>query len=261
MSDDSMNDDDLSALIRDHATRHRAGSRLRAALRMQITLQAAAHDDDDRPIGHTEGQGTRHPRRAALPRRWGAAWREAWQRPWFAFASGALLAALVTWTLIPATRIEAPAAARALQDPSASAATESALVTALVTAHVQALRQGPVQVASSDRHTVKPWFQGRIDYAPPVLDLKADGFELLGGRVDALADQPTAVLVYGLRKHIVSLSVRPDDHESAPVAVQRRGFNLMHWSDGRMGYWLVSDTESSELHRLRRVWIERVASR
>uniref|UniRef100_UPI0035144087 anti-sigma factor family protein n=1 Tax=Pelomonas sp. KK5 TaxID=1855730 RepID=UPI0035144087 len=124
----------------------------------------------------------------------------------------------------------------------------------LVAAHVQALRDGPlIQVASSDRHTVKPWFQGRIDYAPTVPDA-LPGFTLLGGRVQSLAGQPTAVLALQLRLHQIDVFIRPADGVQPPERSQQRGFNIVQWRDGAMQYWAVSDVDGADLLRLARQW-------
>jgi anti-sigma factor RsiW len=120
--------------------------------------------------------------------------------------------------------------------------------------HVRVLKTGQLfQVASSDRHTVKPWFQGKLDYAPPVVDLEADGFPLLGGRVEQVAGGPVAALAYKSKLHIVNVFVWPTDSKIQPQLTQRSGFNLQHWSDGAMQVWVVSDLEAVEMERFGQV--------
>jgi anti-sigma factor RsiW len=146
--------------------------------------------------------------------------------------------------------------------PWRSAAPASdALVAALVAEHVRALAAGPlIQVASSDRHTVKPWFQGRIDFAPPVPDLSGEGFVLQGGRVERVEGASMAVLVYRLRQHVVELFVWPADLPPVPQAqdARRRGYHLRTWADGAMRYALVTDADRTELERFAQAWQEHV---
>jgi len=127
----------------------------------------------------------------------------------------------------------------------------------VVSAHIRSLMEGHLtDVASSDRHTVKPWFNGRLDLAPPVRDFAGEGFPLVGGRLDVLEQRPVAALVYRRRQHVINLFVGPDATlagltETGPV----RGYTLFHWSEGGaeggsaggLGFWLVSDLERSEL--------------
>jgi anti-sigma factor RsiW len=107
-------------------------------------------------------------------------------------------------------------------------------------------------VASSDQHTVKPWFDGRLDSAPPVRDLTTDGFPLVGGRLDYLDGKPAAALVYRHRKHLINLFVGPADASGsgADSTTTRKGYNVRHWVAGDMSFWLVSDLEMTELAAL-----------
>ncbi|HEY8881346.1 MAG TPA: anti-sigma factor [Roseateles sp.] len=215
-----MNDDDLSRLVQQHASRHPADEGLRAKVRTQITLQAAAQEAP-----------------ATQP-----SWRERLARltrihPAFAGAGGLALGIALTLAVLRVPDAELP------DD--------------LVAAHVRALQVGPLyEVASSDRHTVKPWFQGRLDYAPTVLDapLREQGFALLGGRVQRLQGRPTAALAYQVRLHKIDLYQWPAERGAASEKLQRRGFNLVHWSDGAMQYWAVSDVDGAELERFAAAW-------
>lgn len=105
-------------------------------------------------------------------------------------------------------------------------------------------------VASSDKHTVKPWFNGRVDLAPPVEDLTAEGFRLAGGRVDYIGERRVAVLVYRHRQHIIDLYVWPATSPSpAASAIARRGYNLRAWADRGMAFWAISDLNSADIDR------------
>jgi anti-sigma factor RsiW len=175
--------------------------------------------------------------RGARPPGWVARLRQAsgrlaWRGPVAGFAAGLFVA---LWLLPTLRTIEFG----------------PAWPTELVASHVRALHEGTlVQVASSDRHTVKPWYQGKLDYSPPVLDLAAQGFPLIGGRVEKLHGTPTAALVYRHDKHLVDLFVWPSEAPRALSVQTLRGFNIVRWSDGAMQFWAVSDLETRELEQL-----------
>jgi len=123
----------------------------------------------------------------------------------------------------------------------------------LLAAHVRSLLQdSPIQVASSDAHTVKPWFAGRVDFAPEVKDLTAEGFPLLGGRLDYVRQRRVGVLVYRRRLHVINVFMWPSgsNEASAPSLATRNGYNLLAFDKGGISYWLVSDLEAGELRRL-----------
>lgn len=129
----------------------------------------------------------------------------------------------------------------------------------IVGSHIRSLlSQRPFDVASSDRHTVKPWFNGKIDFAPPVLDLSAQGYPLLGGRLDYLDQQTVAVVVYGRRKHVINLYLRrePGTGNAAPRLNQTSGYSLIEWQNGGMRLTAVSDLAASELLEFARLYGE-----
>jgi anti-sigma factor RsiW len=115
--------------------------------------------------------------------------------------------------------------------------------------HLRALQPGHLfDVESSDQHTVKPWFQGRTDFSPPVPDLTNDGFILVGGRLEVIHQQPAAAIVYKRRQHVISLYVSPSlGSEAKPVLQDLGGYHLLNWSHNNMSYWAVSDVASADL--------------
>ena len=126
----------------------------------------------------------------------------------------------------------------------------------LVAGHIRALQPGHLtDVISTDQHTVKPWFDGRIDFAPPVRDFAAEGFPLKGGRLDYLDGRPVAALVYQRDKHIIDLYVWPQGSApqlSGDSAVQ--GYNVVHWTMDGMNFWAVSDVERGQLDDFATLW-------
>ena len=126
----------------------------------------------------------------------------------------------------------------------------------VVADHIRALQPGHLlDVTSSDRHTVKPWFGGRLDYTPPVKDLAADGFPLTGARLDYLDGRPVAALVYRRAQHVIDLFVWPGSGPN--TSGQRNGYNYVTWSDGEMSFWAISDLNSGELGEFARLWRSR----
>jgi anti-sigma factor RsiW len=132
----------------------------------------------------------------------------------------------------------------------------------LVASHFRALMPDHLaDVASTDQHTVKPWFAGKLDFSPPVYDLAAQGYTLVGGRLDYLQQRPVAALAYRHRQHIMNLYVWPDagGRDSAPRAATRQGFHLLRWSQDGMQYSAVSDMNPQDLAEFARLLHDKVA--
>jgi anti-sigma factor RsiW len=157
-------------------------------------------------------------------------------RPWFYYSGWAAAAVLLVATIL-AFRLS-------------SVRQEDRLLADLTASHVRALMVDHLtDVTSTDQHTVKPWFDGKLDFAPPVKDLRESGFPLLGGRLDVVDGHSAAALVYGRQKHFLNLFIWPTPSVS-PVEAhshQRNGYNIIQWSDGKMAFSVVSDLNEAEL--------------
>lgn len=127
---------------------------------------------------------------------------------------------------------------------------EQTIADEVVSAHIRSLQLGHLMdVETSDQHTVKPWFDGKVDVAPPVIDLTAEGFTLLGGRLDYIDGAPVACVVYRRRKHIINLFVaRRLGSDHAFVSARTvQGYNVRHWVAQGLDFWAVSDLDGEEL--------------
>jgi anti-sigma factor RsiW len=163
--------------------------------------------------------------------------RKHWTWEWSAVAAALLLCAVLTWKLLPVTT---PTNSAALADEA-------------IADHIRALMPGHLSdIESTDQHTVKPWFDGKLDFAPPVENFAAQGFPLIGGRLDYLAHHPAAALVYQRRKHFISVLLLPATGEQDRPESQytQRGYNVISWTHNSMNYWLVSDLNPAELEEL-----------
>jgi len=156
---------------------------------------------------------------------------------WMAIAASVLLAASLTWNIsMLRTRV----------DP------QQALASDIVSAHIRSLTGTHLlDVPSSDHHTVKPWFNGKIDFSPGVKDV--EGFPLLGGRLEYLEGHPAAALIYGRRNHVINVFSWPSA-ATASVNETRNGYHLESWSSDGMAFWVVSDLNEAELRDFVRLY-------
>lgn len=128
----------------------------------------------------------------------------------------------------------------------------------VVSSHIRSLMASHLtDIVSTDQHTVKPWFNGKLDFSPPVSDLSTSGYPLIGGRLDYLRGRPVAALVYQHRKHLINVFAWPDeraaDSETPPRTQQ--GYHVVHETHGGIAYWIVSDLNSEELSAFARLLV------
>jgi anti-sigma factor RsiW len=131
---------------------------------------------------------------------------------------------------------------------------EQKLASELVSDHVRSLMQDHLlDVASTDQHTVKPWFAGKLDYSPPVHDLSDAGFALAGGRLEYVDGRPVAALIYQRRQHRINVFVWPSQQESQTLShsLTLNGYNALGWNAGQFSFWAVSDLNAEELGQLK----------
>ena len=165
----------------------------------------------------------------------------AWR--WVAVAASILIVAAISWYAWPRS---GSGTADGVAPPPFTAAE-------LIDAHIRSLQPGHLtDVASTDQHTVKPWFNGKLDFAPPVKDFADDGFSLIGGRLDVLGGRNVAVLVYARRKHFINVFVLPTKEPDTPIHPPglRQGYQWLHWRHQGMEYCAVSDVSVADLHEL-----------
>jgi anti-sigma factor RsiW len=161
-------------------------------------------------------------------------WLTSWRALFGGFALGTALSAAVATTLVIAV----------MRNDQ-----EQRIASDVVSAHLRSLQAGHLtDVETSDQHTVKPWFNGKLDVAPPVIDLTAQGFTLIGGRLDYVDGKPAGSIVYRRRNHVINLFVAQHHAVDRSAAFSTiHGFNIRHWTDEGLDLWAVSDLNSEEL--------------
>lgn len=147
------------------------------------------------------------------------------------------------WSLVPSFAVLAVALFVAVNSWQVSPTLENELIAS----HVRSLLADHLtDVATSDQHTVKPWFNGRIDFSPPIVDLAGQGFPLVGGRIDYVGGRTVAALIYRRDGHVINLFVWPAVKAST-TAAEMDGYNLMNWTQAGLSFWAVSDLNATEL--------------
>jgi anti-sigma factor RsiW len=222
----------LSARIAEEAPRYPAPAALRAALQAAVAPQPAPEPaPQPAPAPTTQAAP---PTATIIPFRLNA---RRWSRETIGFLAGAALAASVAFAVMPSMP---PSAA---MDPTDQ----------IVADHIRALQPGHLfDVESSDHHTVKPWFDGRIDFAPPVPQFER--YPLIGGRLDYASGHTMAALSYRAGKHIVDVFIRPADPNSQVRTGTREGYHYICWLQDGMVLWAVSDMDPTELTTFVQGW-------
>lgn len=160
---------------------------------------------------------------------------------WLAVAAGLLLILYAGWHAFPGI---------GGRDQSTTLAAQ------LIDDHIRSLQPGHLNdVVSTDQHTVKPWFDGKLDFSPPVRDFAEQGFPLQGGRLDVLNGRAIAALVYGRRKHEINVFVWPNQTSKEGVqSGSQQGYNWVRWSNGSFDFWAISDAAPGDLVALRQLF-------
>ncbi len=147
------------------------------------------------------------------------------------------------WSFVPSLAVLAASAFLFVNAPSQTLILQDEIMAS----HVRSMMADHLtDVLTSDQHTVKPWFNGRIDFSPPVSDLAKDGFPLVGGRVDYIGGRAVAALVYRRHGHVINLFIWPAA-SGAQTTTEHDGYNMVQWSDGGLTFWAISDVASGDL--------------
>jgi len=233
---------DIAATVQ--VDEHLAGCpRCAALLRSLSSLSAVLRDD---ALRFQAPPDLRQRIRAAAAQATPAESEPAARQPWSRHSGWAIAAAIVIAGLI-----------LALQIPRHRA--DDRMIAEITSSHVRSLMANHLMdVASTDQHTVKPWFVGKLDFAPPVKDLRAEGFPLVGGRLDFVDGRPAAALVYGRQKHVINLFVWPSNSPQGPEprVAESNGYHLVRWANSEMQFWAVSDLNEKELLEFVKLWTE-----
>ena len=231
---------DLVRAVESSAPYFRAPAELResiqSSLRAEISRQPLGSSSEARrPI---PSNGKSQPRVVFMP-----------QWSWLALAAAIIAAAIIAVNVVPRWQ---------------GSRADQFLATELIAGHVRSLMASHLtDVASSDQHTVKPWLDTKLDFAPAVFDLTSDGFPLIGGRLDYIENRPVAALVYQRRKHFINLFIWPAESvmTTADETISHQGYQLVHWIDGDFNYWAVSDVSDGDLQLFRQAFEKQLPRR
>src|SRR6059058_997114 len=215
-----------------HLEKNVTGCGLGTSDRQRLLSRSAAAGEEPLPVRRPEPA----PRNVFFEMPWN----------WLALAAAIVLAAIIGATLLPQLR---------------KPGVDQFLATQLIASHVRSLMADHLtDVASSDQHTVKPWLDAKLDFAPAVVDLSEKGFPLIGGRLDYLDNRPVAALIYQRRKHFLNLFVWPAGSDAArsTKTMTRQGYQLSHWIHSDLNYWAVSDINEKELQEFKQLFEEQI---
>jgi mycothiol system anti-sigma-R factor len=232
---------DLVRAIESSAPYFRAPAELRQSIQSSLRAQI-----NRQPIGNVSDE--KHARvfsrtSERLPMVFTPQWS------WLALAAAIIAAAIVAVNVVPRWRGNGG---------------DRFLATQLIASHVRSLMASHLtDVESSDQHTVKPWLDTKLDFAPPVFDLTNDGFPLIGGRLDYIENRPVAALVYQRRKHFINLFIWPAESVMtvADKTISHQGYQLVHWIDGDFNYWAVSDVSAADLQAFQQAFEKQLPRR
>ncbi|HLW78215.1 MAG TPA: anti-sigma factor, partial [Terriglobia bacterium] len=230
-----QNQQSLRSLVRERAPYFKSPAGLESRIRSRLSAAATQSGAvTGEPIESAQATKRFRPfgRETVSPTRWWA---------WAGMAAALAIATIVVSVIV--TRRSRPRG-------------NDLLAEEVVSSHIRSLMANHLtDVGSSDQHTVKPWFAGKLDFSPPVVDLAPAGFPLIGGRLDYLGGRPVAALVYGRRKHLINVFIWPPGFpggDSGPPAEApaHQGYNVWHWTKAGMTYWAVSDVSTKDLGEL-----------
>jgi anti-sigma factor (TIGR02949 family) len=210
------------------------GAALAAEQKLQKSLQSAR-------LYENAPKGLRQRVVSSLPALPDTEERKTREWRWVALAAACLVGAFLVWQLF---------------SDLGGRSRQSGIAVAVVDAHLRSLQPGhQADVLSTDQHTVKPWFDGKLEIAPPVRDFSAAGFPLMGGRLDVIHGRTAAALVYGRRKHVVNVFVwRAGGEENMSGAGEQQGYHWIAWQKNGLNFVAVSDVSSEDLAALRELF-------
>ena len=222
----------LQKAVKTHGAHYAAPSHLKYRIQTGIQAQIQAQKQAERP------------RPIPMP-----GLRKFAGLPWAWINFGAATACSLAFAVMFSLYASAPSLQDRLEDEVVASHARSLMVTHLS------------DVISTDQHTVKPWFTGKLDFSPTVYDFAQQGFPLVGGRLDYLDQRPVAAMAYHHRLHVLNLFVWPETphNDTPPITTSKQGYQLIHWTQSGMCYWVISDMNAQDLTEFKRLLSEQIA--